>query len=270
MSEFNPGSLNYISYGRALALLKGRLDTTPTEVAAWIDLGPQHGGLSAYLSANELTDPPRFFFSRSGDDGDAYLEDLAHAWFRLDEIEAFRPSDRYITGADLRARWSHIPDKHGYTIDAYIMARIQESRLMDQSPCTGLSQWSLPERPWATSRAMALFCLAHVEAIESEEQIAPCAIRDAPQSADATHQQKSGGPIFEQRQQALVDWLQASEIPPDAWKFLKSRHGYSLKKIYDALSQYPAFKSLHGSGGAISRKSFHRSFWREQKIAALD
>lgn len=163
------GPHEYIPYTRALTLLQDRLCATPHDVAAWVYLGPRLGGLLAYESANELTKPPRFSFSLQSDDGDAYLNELAYAWFRLDEIEAFEPDDRYITGAELRARWSYLPGLYGMSADAWILAKIQESRLLDTSPRTGLSQWSCEDKPWATSRDMALFSLAHVEAIERED-----------------------------------------------------------------------------------------------------
>jgi hypothetical protein len=84
----------YIPYPRAMALLNERLKATPAEVAAWVWLGPNEGGLFAYLNANELAEPPQFFFNPHGDNGDAYLDELAHAWFRLDEVRGFEPAKK--------------------------------------------------------------------------------------------------------------------------------------------------------------------------------
>jgi len=47
-------SSEYIAYPKALSLLKARLGATADELAGWIWLGPEMGGLCAYLNANEL------------------------------------------------------------------------------------------------------------------------------------------------------------------------------------------------------------------------
>ena len=38
----------YLPYQKAIALLSLRLSATPPELAAWVYLGPEFGGLSAY------------------------------------------------------------------------------------------------------------------------------------------------------------------------------------------------------------------------------
>jgi hypothetical protein len=79
-----------------------------------------------------------------------------------------------------------------------------------------------------------------------------------------------GQAIFKQREEALRTFLALEGIPADDWKFLKSRHGYTRKKVYLALVEYPAFRSVHGRGDPIKESQFMRKFWAEQDIAALE
>ena len=165
----------YIPYPRALALLKDRLGASPAEVAAWVWFGPETGGLCAYRNANELTEPPRFFFSESAwVETPDYLAELASAWFCLAEISKFEPADRYITGSELCDRWSVPVARLGIGLDAYVRAKIEESRLMDFHPNNGESQWS-EDGAGLAPRESALFELARVLAIEDEDGIEPCA-----------------------------------------------------------------------------------------------
>jgi hypothetical protein len=53
---------DYIAYPKAMKTLTDRLGATPEELAAWIFMGPDTGGIVAYWNANELNPPPRFYF----------------------------------------------------------------------------------------------------------------------------------------------------------------------------------------------------------------
>ena len=167
---------DYIAYPKAMALLAGRLNTTPEELAAWVWMGPEHGGLAAYLNANELDPPPRFhYYPANGDDFD-YLSPLMACWFSEDDIAHFDPTDRYITGQTLIERWSRQP---GLQAEAFIRAKIAESRLLDAHPIYGSTQGTCPEQPGFPPLESGLFLLAHVEAIETED-FAAIDVRDEP------------------------------------------------------------------------------------------
>lgn len=164
----NKVQVEYLPYPRALRRLIERFNATPEELAAWVWLGPALGGLSAYLNANELEVPPRFHFDMGdchGEDHD-YVSALMACWFGAVEIAEFNPVHRYITGAALIQRWS---DQPGVKPVAFIHAKIKESRLQDMHPMYGMTQASHPTENWRPPRETALFLLAEVGAIESED-----------------------------------------------------------------------------------------------------
>ncbi len=157
--------VRYIAYPKAMKLLAKRLGATPEELAAWVWVGPEDGGLAAYRNANELDPPPRFYYCTGNDDPD-YLAPLMACWFREDDISAFEPADRYITGKVLVERWS----KHsGIQPVAFILAKIAESRLLDIHPIYGGTQTFFPKFDSFPPMESGLFVLAHVEAIEAED-----------------------------------------------------------------------------------------------------
>jgi hypothetical protein len=156
----------YLAYPKAMKLLANRLNAAPEELAAWVWMGPQEDGLAAYLNANELDPPPRFYyFTGTADDFD-YLSPLMACWFKEDDIAAFDPADRYLTGKALIARWSAQP---GIQPEAFIRAKIAESRLLDIHPIYGGTQGSFPQQDALPALVEGLFLLAQVEAVEAED-----------------------------------------------------------------------------------------------------
>ena len=156
--------VRYIAYPKAMKLLAKRLGATPEELAAWVWVGPEDGGLAAYSHANELDPPPRFCFW-TGDDPD-YLSPMMACWFKEDDISTFQPTDRYITGKALVERWSQQP---GIQPRAFILAKIRESRLLDLHPIYGGTQSTFSKFEAFPPMESGLFVLAHVEEIEAED-----------------------------------------------------------------------------------------------------
>ncbi|MBL3529415.1 MAG: hypothetical protein JMN27_16305 [gamma proteobacterium endosymbiont of Lamellibrachia anaximandri] len=156
----------FIAYPKALSYLADRIGATQEEIAAWIFLGPESGGLTAYLNANELKPPPRFHYNH-GNEGDFdYLSPLMACWFLEKDIANFQPEDRYITGKALIERWSKQP---GIQPQAFIGAKIAEGRLFDMHPifgCTRVSGSGDNSFPLIES---GLFTVSSVEAIEAED-----------------------------------------------------------------------------------------------------
>ena len=158
----------YVAYPRAMTQLRKRIDATPEELAAWIWIGPKDGGIAAYVNANDLDPPPRFYFglgNGKGDDHD-YVSPLMACWFREDEIAAFIPADRYITGAALIKRWCERP---GLRAEAWVRAKIQESRLSDLHPIYGFTQGTSGRDTDYPPLAGGLFKLSEVQEIEAED-----------------------------------------------------------------------------------------------------
>ena len=159
----------YIAYPQAMAQLAERLKASPEELAVWVFMGPDLGGLTAYFNANELDPPPEFCFDPYlGDDPDCldYLSPLVACWFRQQDILNFSPTRRFITGAALIARWRSHSDMQA---EAFIRAKIGESRLLDIHPIACLTQGSEPGKQWYPRMSSGLFELSKIEAIEKED-----------------------------------------------------------------------------------------------------
>ena len=159
----------YVPYPKALSQLTLRLGASADELAAWIFMGQAHGGIDAYLHANELDSPPRFSYGRLvgvESDGHDYLSPLMACWFLEESLALFKPCTRYMTGAQLIGRWNPHP---GLKAAAFIGAKIRESRLHDIHPICGLTQGSEPDNQAAPPLECALFYMSEVEAIEAED-----------------------------------------------------------------------------------------------------
>lgn len=156
--------VRYIAYPKAICRLIDRLGATPEELALWVWLGPDTGGLAAYVNANELDPPPRFVFSTGGDPD--YVAALMPCWFEEMELSDFEPTDRYITGEALIDRWS---DQLALKPEPFIKAKICESRLEDLHPVYGGTTGSFDEEIEWPPLSTGLFALSKVEAIEAED-----------------------------------------------------------------------------------------------------
>ena len=122
--DLAPGK--YMAFPKALRHLRQRLGSTAEELAAWVWLGPEHGGLTAYLNVNELDPPPQFNFGALAIFGTAceqdadYVSPLMGCWFNSDDVANFQPANRFITGKALIERWSLVPD---LKVEAFILRK---------------------------------------------------------------------------------------------------------------------------------------------------
>lgn len=162
----------YISCENALAILVAKWQATKEELAAWVFLGPEQGGLAAFLDAYQITPPRQFFYPYCAGCED-YLWPLSLWWFRQNDIEQFVPADRYITGASLIERWSTLKSS---LPEDYIIARVRESRLVDMHPTFGGTRATfenpLPGLSYPPVET-GLFSIKQIEALEAEEGITP-------------------------------------------------------------------------------------------------
>lgn len=165
-------TVTYISCEKALAILEAKWQATKEEMAAWVFLGPEQGGLAAFLDAYQITPPRQFFYPYCAGRKD-YLWPLSLWWFRQNDIEQFVPADRYITGASLIERWSTLKSS---LPEDYIIARVRESRLVDMHPTFGGTQATfenpLPGLSYPPVET-GLFSIKQIEALEVEEGITP-------------------------------------------------------------------------------------------------
>lgn len=167
----------FIPYPKAIRILRDKLSATSEELAAWIFLGPETGGVSAYLDVDELDEPRLFRFDPWNRQADDYLAQIAQCWFLAEDIACFRPEARFITGRSLVDRWAELSSQ----TEPFIEAKIRESRLIDIHPITGGTLWNNdtpddpdnPGNPYYPPKETALFELALVEKIEVEDGINP-------------------------------------------------------------------------------------------------
>ena len=160
----------YVAYPKAMHKLAERFKAAPEELAAWVFMGPEHGGIAAYLNANELDPPRRFHYessigSNTEDDSD-YLAPLMATWFKEDDIARFDPGERYITGQALIERWSKHP---GLQPAAYIHAKIVESRLVDLHPIYGGTRASFSDKAYFPPLTSGLFAESQIKSVETED-----------------------------------------------------------------------------------------------------
>jgi len=161
-------AVRYIAYPKAMHELASRLGATPEELAAWVFWGPGNSGLAAYVNANELDPPPRFHFGFGGDFD--FVSALMATWFSEDEIAHFEPVERYITGQALIQRWK---DKPGLQAEAFILAKIRESRLQDIHPMFGGTRGTFQEHDDFPPLTSGLFMVSQVEQVEAEDFAKP-------------------------------------------------------------------------------------------------
>lgn len=159
---------DYVAYPKAMQALADQHGATPEELAAWVALGPDDGGLAAYVGANELDSPPRFRFNASTASEGAlrdYLLPLMACWFKVRDLAGFQPTRRFITGRALIERWSRRPELRPV---AFIGAKIRESRLLDLHPMWGLTQGTMEDDMFPPIED-GLFEVSEIEAIETED-----------------------------------------------------------------------------------------------------
>ncbi|QJD30181.1 hypothetical protein [Methylococcus geothermalis] len=151
----------YIPYLLAVRRLRARLDATARELAGWVFLGPELGGLAAFVRADVLDDPPRFYFPLAVDDpGADYLGDLHYVWFREEDIEAFEPGCRFVAGGDLIRRWGKAL---GEDVQDFIQARCDEGVLEVIYPNAAAVSWGVG----GAVRETALFFADQVWEVEA-------------------------------------------------------------------------------------------------------
>ena len=158
--------VNYIPYPKAIKLLTSQFETSPEELAIWIWMGEKNGGLNAYLNANEINPPPKFYFDPGQNNNFDYLSPLMACWFNQQEIEKFHPPDRFITGKELITRWSQYPE---IKPEAFIRAKILESRLTNIHPISCGNQGTSPDDTSYPPLSDGMFSLTDIETIELDD-----------------------------------------------------------------------------------------------------
>ena len=215
---------DYIAYPKAMKILREKWQATPEELAVWIILGPETGGIAAYKNAQTLIPPPRFYIN--GPVLEDILLPLMSSWFRRDDVERFKPADRYITGMELIERWAKHPSIRP---EAFILAKIAESRLMDFHPNFGSQHGTLVG--WIIHPLEAgLFALKQIERIEAEDldtgPVLPKALVAPDQNALYAKGGRPKSPLAEAVEKAYLHFRDKGDVailrPGNLRSFLKS------------------------------------------------
>lgn len=153
----------WLAFPKALEILKADLNATAEEMAAWIYMGTGNGGLRAWLDQPRLRELNRFYFepAQSGD----YVTPLIRCWFIEQEILAFQPTERFITGKLLIEKWT--PTLGDATLNT-VQELVSGGRLMDLHPIQGGTQVSTND-PSSAALDTGLFALSEIAAVESNE-----------------------------------------------------------------------------------------------------
>jgi hypothetical protein len=244
--------IDYIAFPKAMKILTDRLGATTEELAAWIFIGPDTGGIAAYRNANEQNPAPRFFFNYTM--GTDHLPPLMACWFRKEDITHFEPTDRYITGEALIERWSKQPDLH---TEAFIRAKIDESRLSDIRLTFEGTQKYFSDTIFPPLSA-GLFVLSKVEQIEAED-FGVDEIRNAVPSDSSLENVDPAKPIVvvsSQNQCAVfiaMTELKAIEITI-AFVGDKSEHGIGANNMFEISARGETRRVAIAALGLVNRQ----------------
>lgn len=128
----------FVPYFEVEQHLETRLQATPDEIAQWVSVGTEQGGLNAYMINKHDTEPRLFTFEpRHFINDDDYTAPLLRLYFLLDEIEQFHPDKRYTARRALVERWTGFLGDKAQAI-SFIEARANESRLTEFHPIVGV------------------------------------------------------------------------------------------------------------------------------------
>lgn len=157
-----------VHFVEAREILKQRLGASSQEIAIWVWMGKSCGEIDGYRDAPQYDAPPKFHFPpfESFDARFDYVSEMMHCYFRRGDLEAFSPSDRYLTYPQLVERWrTRLTEQE---IVALIKAEGATGELTGVHPLTGAVQgagYPIGEKGIPTLDD-GMFCLAHIEAVE--------------------------------------------------------------------------------------------------------
>lgn len=163
----NPAQPVYIPYLKAMPQLIKRLNATPEELAMWIvDMKLKAYCFKVLIDNAEIYERTNFPQGEGGFNYQKYLQDM---YFLAEDIQQFKPNERYITGETLIARWGKNPVITD--VRHFIGSKICESRLDDRHPTHGGTAATREAFSTGTLPPLeqGLFSLSDVEAIEAED-----------------------------------------------------------------------------------------------------
>jgi hypothetical protein len=226
-----------ITYLKARQILKDRLNATEDEIAIWVFWGgePEMGGLDAYFTDGK-GQRHQIRYCPGSDGNDDYLSVLVNLDFKAQDLQNFKPADRYIARAELIKRWSL---RFGGEKAAQALIDTEKGKglrsvdgenfwprfgLLEVHPITGLAD------ALDGLKLQGLFALGEVMRIEAE--------RGLPSLQEVDKDDPAYQEAFDQAQQGLeaivwVDWAEMCNITPE--------QGASLINLVDPIHN-PAYQ----------------------------
>lgn len=219
----------YLALPAALERLKVRLDTNIEEIAAWVFMGPDEGGLRAFTKPRHRSEVSRFWFEPEMDPD--YEALLFNCWFSAAEIDGFKPGERFMAGKRLIVRWE---DSLGEKTKDFIVAKVVAGELTDLHPVKGATAATDSESNDFPAMETGLFSMGEIEEIEQEQGIE--------YTGESLFREKNDQESAKQRRDRIEQWIQAETKlrgERGAIKRVADREGISRQRISQILSQKP-------------------------------
>jgi hypothetical protein len=153
----------WIAFPKALRILETAFDATAEEVAAWIFMGAGRGGLRAWEDQPRVPEPKRFYYEP--EQNNDYVTPLIRCWFIEQEILAFCPTERFITGRQLTEKWAPVLNERTARLIEELTAA---GRLTDLHPVQGGTRVSTGYAD-GPELSTGLFAASEIASVEAEE-----------------------------------------------------------------------------------------------------
>lgn len=128
-------SSELVGLAKALDLLESRLITSVEEIAAWVFLSQKDRGLRYFREGGNANEYHRFYFEPEM--SLHYTAELAVCLFDIEELRAFQPKERFITGKAL----IKLQQQDGQDSPVAVIQRLVRSgKLTDLHPMRGAIQ----------------------------------------------------------------------------------------------------------------------------------
>ena len=141
--------------------LMSKLGASPEEIAAWVDMGSEAGGLDAFLGNWPLE---QFYFKPGM--GMDYLGELYLCRFLEAQVAKFSPSHRVVTGRELI---ENMLSSFGARARAYAIAQISEGSLLDFHPTKGVTDAGVYTNSGFPALEEGLFFVSQVIALSRRD-----------------------------------------------------------------------------------------------------
>ncbi len=174
-----------VGLGIALDILNQRLETSAEEISAWVFLSELNGGLRCYREAGKANEYGRYYFETEM--GEDYTAELSVGLFDVEELQAFQPKERFITG---KALIELLQQSGRENAKATIGTLVRSGKLTDLHPIKGATKASTIEGSDLPDLESGLFSLSEVDKIQKAGVVVLTSIEELEQSESETPAQR--------------------------------------------------------------------------------